>query len=128
MPYIFAEYRYPVSEIVQVGLQVGYSNLKWTTTYYDADGTYADESNYSYFLVMPGAEIRYVQREKMKLYGNFMIGVATVKHDLQEDTYKNSGMIFQLNPIGISYGDRIAGFAEMGVGFSLFNAGVKFNF
>ncbi len=127
VPYVFADYRYPVSEIVSVGAQVGYTDFTRHLTYYE-DTTTTEAVRYQYFVLMPGAEVRYRQRDKLKMYGNFMMGVASIKSSSSTANDSGLGFAFQLNPFGVSYGDRIAGFAEVGIGYSLFQAGIKFSF
>lgn len=123
-PYVFVDYRYPISDRAKVGLQAGYYSYKGTVT---ASGTTSKhELKNSAFVLLPGIDYRYLQKNKFKMYGNAMAGVTFINSKHDSENYSDAIFIFQVNPLGFSYGDNTAVFAELGVGISILNAGLKF--
>lgn len=127
-PYIFVDYRYGLSEIVGLGLQVGFMGIKNEATIKNINNGSTKNMTYnsSYVAVMPGVDVRYYQNNKFKLYGNAMLGMLFMNRETDTGKQDVTGFMFQVNPIGASYGDKIAVFAEAGFGISIANLGVRF--
>lgn len=129
VPYLFLEYQYPVSEVVKIGAQAGYSKFTKSLIYPPSSSGSAevvDAAQYSYFLVMPAVEVRYHQRGNTTVYGHYMLGLASVAEINGDYRTQNMGLAFQLNPIGISYGNKLAFIGDLGFGLSIFTAGLKY--
>jgi len=127
-PLLFVDYRLPISDRMKVGGQFGYFGYSGTSSTYNSQNILIQQHdiNSSIFILMPGLDYRYYQRNKFKLYGNIMVGVAFTNYKFDNDSDSDANFIFQINPLGVSFGDRTAFFAELGLGISLANAGVKF--
>lgn len=127
-PYLFADYRYPLSETVKIGLQVGFGSVENNKTSTYIDGSQLSKKfTYNYFTVMPGIDVRYFKKNLFTMYGNANLGVSfTTVKDSNNEKESTTGFSFQINPVGLSYGDKIAGFIEGGIGISFVNAGIKF--
>jgi len=130
VPYLFVDYRFSLSETVNLGAQVGYLGLKSTTTVHDTDGNKLSEANTksNVILVMPAIDVRYFKANKFKMYGNLMAGVGFTTSTSDGESDSGSGFVFQVNPIGLSYGEKTSVFLEAGIGASIFNGGVSFTF
>ena len=123
-PYVFIDYRFPISDRSKIGLQAGYYSYNGIVN--RANETLRYEIKNSAFTLLPGIDYRYLQKNKFKMYGNAMIGVSFLSTKYEGSKNSDAIFIFQINPVGISYGDKTAVFAELGLGISVFNAGLKF--
>ncbi|QTV06937.1 hypothetical protein [Faecalibacter bovis] len=119
-PYVFVDYRFPISERSKIGIQAGYYNYNGTIN------PHGNELKSSAFTLLPGIDYRYLQKNKFKMYGNAMIGVSFLSSKYDGDNHSDVIFAFQVNPLGFSYGENTAVFAELGIGISIFNAGLKF--
>ena len=73
-PYFFVDYRYPLSEVVHIGLQTGYTTMsqdlsRYSVTPYGFNLIEGTEKN-KIFIVMPGIDVRYFKSNNFSLYGN----------------------------------------------------------
>lgn len=134
-PYIFLDYRRPVSDRMKLGAQIGYYAYKGTSTEYSFNREIYEvyDVKRSAFVIMPGLDYTYYQRNKFKFYGNVMAGVgitnSEAKGTMNTSRYGEDNNVifaFQVNPIGLSYGENFKFFAEGGLGFSIVNAGIRF--
>ena len=136
-PYIFVDYRYQVSNRLTVGGQVGYFAYSGTTTETTKQGTIYEiyDIDRSVFTIMPTLDYSYLKRNKFNFYGSFKFGVGITSSEvkgrldhLKDGEESNVMAVYQINPIGISYGERVKVFAEGGIGISVVNAGLRFKF
>lgn len=134
-PYLFLDYRKPLSDRLKVGGQIGYYAYNGTTTEYSVGQTVYDvyDVKKSVFVLMPGIDYSYIQRNKFRFYGNLMLGIGIASSEVngtmdrsKRGEENNVLFAFQVNPIGLSYGDQFKVFAEGGIGISLVNAGIRF--
>ena len=134
-PYLFLDYRKPISDRMKIGGQIGYYAYSGTTTEYTFGQSVYEvyDVKKSVFVIMPGLDYTYIQRNKFRLYGNLMagLGIATSEVNGRMDRLRNGEennvlFVFQVNPIGLSYGENFMIFAEGGIGISLVNAGLRF--
>lgn len=134
-PYIFVDYRRPVSERMKVGAQIGFYSYKGTTTEYSFPNTVYEtyDVKRSMYVIMPGLDFTYLKRNKFKFYGNAIAGIGIATSEARGRTdrarYGEENDVifaFQVNPIGLSYGENFKVFAEGGLGFSIANVGLRF--
>lgn len=127
-PYLFVDYRFPLSNKVKIGAQVGYFGYSGTTQTFNRENFLIDQKDVKNSIVtfMPGLDYRYFERNKFKMYGNVMLGLAFISTKYDGDKESDTNFIYQINPIGFSYGDNTSIFAEFGLGVSIANLGVKF--
>lgn len=134
-PYIFIDYRTPISDRLKIGGQIGYYSYKGTTTEHKSGQGIIETYDVSrtMYVLMPGIDYTYIQRRKFRFYGNLMVGIgfatSEARGTVDRSRYGEDNNIlfsFQVNPIGISFGDSFKVFAEGGVGISLVNAGIRF--
>lgn len=129
-------YKYHVTSRFNTGLDVSFqsSTVNYELTH-PSEETRSGKRKFNMFLIMPTAELKYLDRTKVKLYGNVAMGVGflsyteTVERDGTDYDDSVASFAFQLNPIGIRVGQRIAGFAELGFGYKGFaSLGVSMQF
>lgn len=119
-PHISASYRYHINPRFLIGGDIGFQSVTWKP----------DRGSTKFTTIMPLAEYYYLNKPKVKLYGNAMVGLGI-------GSFKDSGgeitsgtfPSFQLNPIGVRIGRNYAGFAEVGAGVKgIFTAGFSAKF
>lgn len=120
-------YKYHVNSKFNAGVDVSFQNstVKYELTH-PSEETQEGKRKFNMLLIMPTAELKYLDRTKVKLYGNVALGVGflTYKETVERggSDYDDSitSFAFQFNPIGIRVGQKIAGFAEFGFGYKGF--------
>ena len=61
-PYVFVDYRLPISERSKIGIQAGYYNYNGTIN------THGNELKSSAFTLLPGIDYRYLQKNKFNCF------------------------------------------------------------
>lgn len=113
-------YRYYVTPRFNVGGDISYMRNKTDYTLTKGTDVRQGERQNNFYMVMPTAEYLYMNRPKVQLYGNLGVGVlslsghSTVTTDRHD--YSATTVAFQVNPIGVRFGQRFGGFAELGFG------------
>lgn len=113
-------YRYYVNPRFNVGGDISYMRNKTDYTLTKGTDVRQGERQNNFYMVMPTAEYLYMNRPKVQLYGNLGVGVlslsghSTVTTDRHD--YSATTVAFQVNPIGVRFGQRFGGFAELGFG------------
>lgn len=116
-------YRYYVSPRFSVGLDMGFMKYSASYTLKKADDKRQGERKTNFIVALPTAEYSYLNKQKVQLYGNIGVGItsvsghSTVSRDGDLHDYSATTVAFQLNPIGVRFGQRFGGFAELGFGF-----------
>lgn len=103
----------------------------WTETFYQAEDDYSTPQ-YKYFKkhhpgigLMTGPKLYYIKSKHIRLYGDLQAGL--VYNNLSGK--KRIGICFQLNPLGIELGDKMALSTEAGLGIKGFiNCGFIYKF
>lgn len=123
-------YRYYVTPRFSVGLDAGYMQYSASYSLKKSDDEREGERKTKFIVALPTAEYSYLNKEKVQLYGNIGLGLtsmsghSTVSGDGSRYDYSAASFAFQLNPIGVRFGQRFGGFAELGFGFKgFFTAG-----
>ena len=113
-------YRRHFSSRFNAGIEVSTQSISQQYTI-DDSGSGTRKTNY--YSIMPAAEFLYMNRENVKLYGNAMVGLGIFSNketsdmsSVENTTYTNQHVAFQVNLFGIRVGRKYAGFAEIGVG------------
>jgi hypothetical protein len=128
-------YRYYVAPRFNIGADIGY--MKFNADYLLTKGAEErkGERNTTFLLALPNAEYVYLNKPKVQLYGNLGLGMihlsghSDVAGDGQPYDYSASTFAFQVNPIGVRFGQRFGGFAELGFGLKgIFSAGFSARF
>ncbi len=126
-PWTSLEAQYFFNKRISLGIDIGF----YTSNYaIKKDGTeeIVREGKYMTLLsILPEFRLNYLPREKFCLYGTAAVGVMLLGGD---NIIESSTFNFQLNPIGIEFGKRLYGFAELGAGLNFLGArgglGIRF--
>lgn len=119
-------YRYHFRKNFSAGLDLSYQKVTNHFTYASNDSGNPEkkgEDAINMILIMPAAAFKYIHRPKFQLYGNVAAGLAigsseeTVADGAPSIEDSTTGFAFQINPIGVRVGRKIAGFAELGFGY-----------
>ena len=112
-PWTSLEAQYFFNKRVSLGVDIGF----YTSDYaIKKDGTEEIVRKGKYMTlisVLPEFRFNYLPREKFCLYGTAAVGVMLLGGD---NIIESTAFNFQLNPIGIEFGKRLYGFAELGAG------------
>lgn len=126
---VFGSYKYFVSEKIAVGATVGYNSRAKPFNYENwnrrNDGvkvlTFAGEGSFYY-----------LKRRDFGLYALAGMGyfvVTSANYNNNNSDYNNFGLTLQLTPLGVRFGRKVGGFAEIGYGYKgLVNMGVNAKF
>ncbi len=128
MPLVYGlGYRYHVSPRVNVGLDLGYMQFDADYELKKDNDRQSGTRKTNFVLILPTAEYAYMNKRKVQLYGNASVGLATLSGKSSvgasannDKDYSSTVFAFQVNPIGVRYGERFGGFAELGFGFKGF--------
>lgn len=85
------------------------------------------------FLLMGTAELIYLRKQIVRLYGNLALGVGSFLYGdrIKSENYESEMNYvflpaFQINPIGIRVGKQVAGYLELGIGYQgIFTLGLS---
>jgi hypothetical protein len=131
---INVSYARTVARRVQVGITGTYVRESTTITYTNSTPASVREDRAETRAIMPLIGFIWMQSEKYSLYSNYMVGVNFWKEtraygDLPVQEKRETREAYQLNVIGMTYGGRLKGFAEFGVGIAgVVNAGMAIDF
>lgn len=128
-------YKYHVNRRFSIGTDVGLltssKNIEFTRT----SDNYNVYRQATFLLFLPTAQLTYLNRDNVQLYGNLGAGVLrysikeTKDDDGSEFSDKFTSFAFQLNPVGVRVGKQFAAFAEIGFGFKgIVNIGASVDF
>lgn len=148
---IFVTYRHFLTEKFALGFSAGmdmesgdlsYGNPETNAT--GLDGVSGHYKMHAYTFA-PEALLAYMKRNNIMLYGYLGLGVTLYDDKCTIDPnapygspvvlptnpydYHKTNFNFQVTPIGVRFGDKIAGFAEIGAGYKgIFSAGLSVRF
>lgn len=119
-PHISVSYRYHINPRFLIGGDIGFQSITWKP----------NRGSTKFTTIMPLAEYYYLNKPKVKLYGNAMVGLGIGSFkDSEGEITSGAFPSFQLNPIGVRIGRNYAGFAEVGAGVKgIFTAGFSAKF
>lgn len=108
-------------------LSVGVAaNMIWKNNYSSQTDEYIRTDRGYTFTLMPQARFNWVRKDIVRLYSSVGAGVRGGRFDERGDLL----LAAQLVPVGINVGDRLFGFAELGVGTlylgGMFGIGYRF--
>lgn len=88
---------------------------------------YAGTSRFHVYTVMPSARFKYMNHPKCTLYGSAQAGLALY---LINGGKPQPIFSFQINPIGVTFGSKLYGYAELGIGTQWFGGhlGIGYRF
>ncbi|MDD4819478.1 MAG: hypothetical protein PHD21_01395 [Flavobacteriales bacterium] len=125
---ISAGYSYHVSKVVSLGATYAFSSGE--SDLYTA-GSFSGHVKQQFHAVMAMGKFNWLNRKSFTMYSKVGIGVLLSSCDGDnKELDQNSTMVaFQWSPLGMEFGNDIAGFVEMGMGNCGFlQAGVRFRF
>lgn len=122
-----------------VGGSISFMNLKYTTHYLveNENKVYSFYNTSDYFLMSGMLKYEYIKKYFFSLYGKGALGIGVLFMNSIENahnrmmSYEHKGMFFSFQgvPIGISVGNRIGGYLEIGIGMQgLAQAGIFYKF
>lgn len=123
---VFGSYKYFVSEKIAVGGTIGYNSRAKPFNYENWDRRY-----YGIKLMTLAGEgsFYYLKNRNFDLYALGGMGcfiVTSGNYNNRYSNYDNFGLTVQLTPIGVRFGRKFGGFAELGYGYKgLVNMGVS---
>ena len=102
-----------------------YLSTAWNNVY-GYDGTRKGADMGFGLTIMPTARFKYVSREAFNMYGSVGLGLIAGYFDKEAYVYPT----FQLVPVGFTFGRKVYGFGEFGLGslYIGFNIGVGYRF
>ena len=108
---------------INFGIDLVYDRIEAAYTYPDST---KENVEATYFSIMPRADLKYLKRKGLQLYGSLGAGLAW--RDAENTTTKTAeenkiGIAFHITPIGIRLGNKFAFWAELGFGFRGFICG-----
>lgn len=114
---------------------IGYNHF-WKTMYSGATGESTGTAHASAYYLLPQARFTYFSRLYVKLYSAAGLGMTIYDNNSRRGRFEvgqpdlSMNLMLQLVPIGITAGNRVFGFAELGIGsmFTGINAGIGFRF
>lgn len=123
---------------ISFGLDVIYDISKVAFIYDPAGNpTYLKENTETSYLSLLGRlDFKYINKPKFKLYGSLAAGIAfrnaenlTASSAALNTEKSQMGGSFQISPLGISAGNKVAFWAEAGFGFrGILSGGISFKF
>jgi hypothetical protein len=115
-----------------VGISIGTMHESYE---YKAGSSWIDNSptlkpiDRSVLTIAPELDFRYLRREKFNLYSTLGIGYSNFKYKgkASESSYSDGRFVFHLGLLGIRFGNKFGGFAELGFGYKgLINFGINY--
>ncbi len=120
------------NEMFLWGVSLSYNSTKGEMYYL---GSYEGELVRTFYNMAFEGQYRYQNLNKVQLYSGVSVGYSLGKEELlpPEDSGKSkvngdiSRIAYQINAIGIRFGDQIGGYLELGYGYKgIINAGISF--
>ncbi|WP_159468689.1 hypothetical protein [Dyadobacter sp. 3J3] len=123
---VFGSYKYFVSEKIAVGGTIGYNSSAKPFNYETWNRRY---DGIKVLTVAGEGSFYYLKRRDISLYALSGMGYFIVPSDNDNTNYpnyNNFGITMQLTPIGVRFGKKFGGFAEIGYGYKgLVNMGIN---
>lgn len=124
MPWVSVEGLYSINKRVSVGLDVSYYTSECIVTNKNT-GEVEEKSDYLTFVgLLPEVRLNYVNKKAFTMYGSLGVGALL--------STNNDPLVFsfQLVPVGIEFGKKLYGFADLGIGVNYIGgrAGIGFKF
>lgn len=111
-PFYSIEALYSFNARWSVGISTGYTGCVWNIVDKDTRDVHSS-SVHSFVPINAIGRCNYLNRPKVKLYGSLEAGVL-----LSAGESLGIAPDVQLNPIGVEFGSRVFGMAELGVGMN----------
>ena len=109
-----------------LGADFSYAAIEAKMTYADAT---KETVNFNYYTLMANVNYQYTDNPKLSIYSGVHFGVSYV-HAKNADTGKKGEDIipaYQINALGIRYGEKVGVYADFGYGFNgIINAGILY--
>ena len=120
---ISAEYSYNLRKHLTFSIG-GYGSTVWENTYDYTDQRIGTNAGFN-LSIMPTLRGKYLVKDKFSLYSSVGIGVSVGYFEEW-----NIWPTFQLVPLGVTFGDKVYGFAECGAGLLYIggSAGIGYRF
>lgn len=116
---VSAGYSYNLTPRLSVGADLFWSSTK--VTYKDELG----DSKWNVYGGLLNAKYTYLNKNKFQLYGKGGVGYAQYSNKEGNIANNFGNVAYQVSPVGVKYGDKIAVYAEFGVGYlGVANAGI----
>lgn len=135
-PLVFrAHYWNQVSNRIYVGGGLSYLGTTREKTYQNTSNPsdqFMVKNSYKFILIQGQFRFDYLQRERFRLYGKAGVGLMSIFYNREENRDHNHsqstafGPTFDINPIGLEFGENIGGYLEVGVGVQGFIQGGMF--
>lgn len=124
-PYFSFDAMYSITPRWSVGLTTGYAGSIWNVVDKDTKAVHSS-TLHTFVPVNAVGRFNYLNKPKVKLYGSLEAGAILSFGGGSFDVTPN----FQVNPIGVEWGKRFFGMAELGVGMTYFGGrlGVGYRF
>lgn len=117
-------YQRSLNNKLKVGVDFSYAKFE-----YKSENTREVSYTGHYLAIAPQFEFSYIRRNFFELYANASVGLNKLFCTIDKETVSNHGTTFQVNPIGIRVGKKLAGFLEAGFGYSGYvNLGISYKF
>lgn len=108
---------------LKIGAQVVYSSNSQTV-----QGTGSDVS-YRYWSVVPNLKWNWLNLKIVSIYARVGAGVTFARASYEARSEKSTQLAFQVSPLGVEVGGRLAAYAEAGIGTSgSLVAGIRYRF
>ena len=112
-PWTSLEAQYFFNKRISLGIDVGFYTSDYAIRKDETEEIVSEGQYMTLISVLPEFRFNYLPREKFCLYGTAAVGVMLLGGD---NIIESAAFNFQLNPIGIEFGKRLYGFAELGAG------------
>lgn len=123
------DYSFKLAFGLRVGASLTYSNHTQRANAVAPGGTTFNSATMHYFSVMPFAKMNWLNLRVVKLYSRAGVGwnyVHSKGHGIQRD---RNNLAWQVSPLGIEVGGKVAVYAEGGIGtVGSLIAGLRFTF
>lgn len=122
---VFGSYKYFVSEKIAVGATVGYNSRAKPFNY---ENWNRRNEGIKVLTIAGEGSFYYLKRRNVGLYalGGMGCFIVTSGNYNNYSNYNNFGLTLQLTPLGIRFGRKLGGFAEIGYGYKgLVNMGIS---
>lgn len=114
-----AGYSYTLTPRLSVGADLFWSSTK--VTYKDDLG----DSKWNVYGGLLNAKYTYLNKNKFQLYGKGGVGYAQYSNKAGDTSNNFGNLAYQVSPVGLRYGNKIAVYAEFGMGYlGTVNAGI----
>lgn len=126
---VFGSYKYFVSEKIAVGATVGYNSRAKPFNY---ENWNRRNDGIEVLTIAGEGSFYYLKRRNFGLYALGGMGcfiVTSGNYNTNYSAYNDFGLTLQLTPLGVRFGRKVGGFAEIGYGYKgLVNMGVNIKF